>query len=133
MRAGAAVRRGGLGILGGDGRIVLRPSGTAQRRPARPLALEALAPAAEQVRGALALAAASRCGADLSRLHLDMTAVRVTGGYTGSALVAKGWAADRTIARQVKTMQVSTRAGIAVYYRGHPGAPRSISPEQRQR
>ena len=80
-------------------------------------ALEALAPAAEQVRGALALAAASRCGADLSRLHLDMTAVRFTGGYTGSALVAKGWAADRTIARQVKTMQVSTRAGVAVYYR----------------
>jgi hypothetical protein len=84
-------------------------------------ALEALAPAAEQVRGALALAAASRCGADLSRLHLDMTAVRFTGGYTGSALVAKGWAADRSIARQVKTMQVSTRAGVAVYYRGHPG------------
>lgn len=84
-------------------------------------ALEALAPAAERVRGELALAAASRCSADLSRLHLDMTAVRFTGGYTGSALVAKGWAADRTIARQVKTMQVSTRAGVAVYYRPHPG------------
>jgi hypothetical protein len=84
-------------------------------------ALEALAPVAEQIRGKLALAAASRCGADLSRLHLDMTAVRFTGGYAGSALVAKGWAADRTIARQVKTMQVSTRAGVAVYYRGHPG------------
>ena len=85
-------------------------------------ALEALAPVAERVRGELALAAASRCGADLSRLHLDMTAVRFTGGYPGSALVEKGWAADRTIARQVKTMQVSTRAGVAVYYRGHPGA-----------
>jgi transposase len=84
-------------------------------------ALEALAPVAEQIRGELALAAASRCGADLSRLHLDMTAVRFTGGYAGSALVAKGWAADRTIAHQVKTMQVSTRAGVAVYYRGHPG------------
>jgi transposase len=84
-------------------------------------ALEALAPVAEQIRGELALAAASRCGADLSRLHLDMTAVRFTGGYTGSALVAKGWAADRSIGRQVKTMQVSTRAGVAVYYRGHPG------------
>ena len=84
-------------------------------------ALEALAPVAEQVRGELALAAASRCSADLSRLHLDMTAVRFTGGYTGSALVAKGWAADRTIGRQVKTMQVSTRAGVAVYYRPHPG------------
>lgn len=84
-------------------------------------ALDALAPVAEQIRGKLALAAASRCGADLSRLHLDMTAVRFTGGYAGSALVAKGWAADRTIARQVKTMQVSTRAGVAVYYRPHPG------------
>jgi hypothetical protein len=84
-------------------------------------ALEALAPVAEQIRGKLALAAASRCSADLSRLHLDMTAVRFTGGYAGSALVAKGWAADRTIARQVKTMQVSTRAGVAVYYRPHPG------------
>jgi transposase len=84
-------------------------------------ALEALAPVAEQIRGKLALAAATRCGADLSRLHLDMTAVRFSGGYTGSALVAKGWAADRTIARQVKTMQVSTRAGVAVYYRPHPG------------
>ena len=53
-------------------------------------ALEALAPVAERVRGELALAAASRCGADLSRLHLDMTAVRFTGGYEGSALVAAG-------------------------------------------
>jgi Domain of unknown function (DUF4277)/Transposase DDE domain len=85
-------------------------------------ALEALAPVAEQVRGELALAAASRCSADLARLHLDMTAVRFTGGYTGSALVAKGWAADRTIGRQVKTMQVSTRAGVTVYYRPHRGA-----------
>ncbi|MGB9223188.1 IS1634 family transposase [Mycobacterium sp.] len=85
-------------------------------------ALEALAPVAERVRGELALAAASRCGVDLSRLHLDMTAVRFSGGYAESALVAKGWAADRTIARQVKTMQVSTRAGVAVYYRPHPGS-----------
>ena len=85
-------------------------------------ALEALAPVADRVRGELALAAASRCGVDLSRLHLDMTAVRFTGGYGGSALVEKGWAADRTIARQVKTVQASTPAGVAVYYRGHPGA-----------
>jgi len=85
-------------------------------------ALEALAPVAERVRGELALAAASRCGADLSRLHLDMTAVRFTGGYEGSALVARGWAADRTIARRVKTLQACTTTGVAVYYRGHPGA-----------
>ena len=85
-------------------------------------ALDALAPAAERVRGELALSAATRCGADLSRLHLDMTAVRFSGGYEGSALVEKGWAADRTIARQVKTLQASTRTGVVVYYRGHPGA-----------
>jgi hypothetical protein len=85
-------------------------------------ALEALAPVAERVRGELALAAASRCGVDLSRLHLDLTAVRFTGGYADSALVEKGWAADRTVARQVKTLQASTPDGVAVYYRPHPGA-----------
>src|ERR1700739_4960081 len=53
-------------------------------------ALEALARVAERVRGELALAAAGRCGADLSRLHLDMTAVRFTGGDTGSARGGKG-------------------------------------------
>jgi len=89
-------------------------------------ALEALAPVAEQIRGQLALAAAARCAADLSRLHLDMSAVRFTGGYEGSALVAKGWAADRSIARQIKTMQVCTRAGVTVYYRGHPGASNEV-------
>jgi len=84
-------------------------------------ALEALAPVAEQIRGQLALAAAVRCSADLSRLHLDMTAVRFSGGYQGLALVAKGWAAERTIARQIKTLQVSTRAGVTIYCRPHPG------------
>ncbi len=85
-------------------------------------ALDALAPVAERVRGEVALAAASACRADLSRLHLDLTAVRFTGGYTDSALVQKGWAAERTIARQVKTLQAATPDGVAVYYRPHPGA-----------
>jgi hypothetical protein len=85
-------------------------------------ALEALAPVAERVRGELALAAASACRVDLSRLHLDLTAVRFTGGYADSALVNKGWAADRTIARQIKTLQACTPDGVAVYYRPHPGA-----------
>ena len=85
-------------------------------------ALEALAPVAETVRGELALAAASTCRVDLSRLHLDLTAVRFTGAYTDSALVEKGWAADRTVARQVKTLQATTPDGVAVYYRPHPGA-----------
>src|SRR6201997_3420152 len=66
-------------------------------------ALEALAPVAERVRGELALAAAGRCGADLSRLHLDLTAVRFTGGYAGSALVEKGGGAARPTAPPVKT------------------------------
>ena len=85
-------------------------------------ALETLAPVAERVRGELALTAAQACGVDLSRLHLDMTAVRFTGAYPGSGLVEKGWAADRSIARQVKTMQASTPDGVAVYYRPHAGA-----------
>ena len=121
VRAGAALRRHRVGVQRGDGRVVRRPSGLLYDDWLG-RALEALAPVAERVRGELALAAASRCGADLSRLHLDMTAVRFTGGYQGSALVAKGWAADRTIARQVKTLQACTRTGVAVYYRGHPGA-----------
>jgi hypothetical protein len=89
-------------------------------------ALEALAPVAEQVRGKLALAAASSCGVDMSRLHLDLTAVRFTGAYHGSALVDKGWAADRSIARQVKTLQASTPQGVAVYYRPHPGSSNEL-------
>ncbi len=48
--------------------------------------------------------------------------MRFTGGYSGSALVEKGWAADRTFARQVKTLQATTRSGVTIYYRGHPGA-----------
>jgi hypothetical protein len=85
-------------------------------------ALEALAPAAEHVRGQLALAAAHRTGVDLSRLHLDLTAVRFTGAYEDSSLVQKGWAADRSIARQVRTLQASTPDGVAVYFRPHTGS-----------
>src|SRR6266568_5395731 len=66
--------------------------------------LEALAPAAEQVRGKLLLAAVRRFAvADASRLHLDLTAVRFAGHYPASGLVEKGWAADRTIGRQVRS------------------------------
>ena len=85
-------------------------------------ALEALAPVAEHVRGELALAAAHRGGADLSRLHLDLTAVRFAGAYEDSSLVQKGWAADRSIARQVRTLQASTPQGVAVYLRPHTGS-----------
>src|SRR6266705_6759475 len=60
--------------------------------------------------------------ADASRLHLDLTAVRFAGHYGGSGLVEKGWAADRTIARQVKTLQASVPAGVALYFRPHKGS-----------
>ena len=85
--------------------------------------LEALAPVAEEVRGRLLLAAVRRFpAADASRLHLDLTAVRFAGHYPGSAVVEKGWSADRTIARQVKTLQATAPAGVPVYLRPHPGS-----------
>jgi hypothetical protein len=84
--------------------------------------LEALAPAAETVRGKLLLATVRRFAvAGASRLHLDLTAVRFVGHYPASALVEKGWAADRTIGRQVKALQAMARAGVPVYFRPHPG------------
>jgi hypothetical protein len=89
-------------------------------------ALQALAPLAEPVRGELALAAARTGGADLSRLHLDLTAVRFAGAYEGSAMVQKGWAADRSIGRQVRTLQASTVDGIPVYYRPHKGGESEV-------
>ena len=87
-------------------------------------ALEALAPVAEEVRGQLMVHTVRELPAlvDASRLHLDLTAVRFAGAYEGSALVKKGWAADRTIARQVKTLQASTKAGVALYFRPHKGS-----------
>jgi len=85
--------------------------------------LEALAPAAEDVRSRLLLAAVRGFAVtDASRLHLDLTAVRFTGSYAGSALVEKGWSADRTIARQVKTLQATVPAGVPVYFRPHTGS-----------
>jgi hypothetical protein len=87
-------------------------------------ALEALAPVAERARGELMLAAAGGfpAVADASRLHLDLTAVRFAGAYEDSALVAKGWAADRSIGRQVKALQAATRSGVSVYFRPHKGS-----------
>src|SRR6266446_6588729 len=85
--------------------------------------LEALAKAAGDVRGQLMLTTVRRFPvADASRLHLDLTAVRFAGHYEGSGLVAKGWAADRTIARQVKTLQATVPAGVALYFRPHKGS-----------
>src|SRR5258708_5378123 len=86
--------------------------------------LEALAGVAEDVRGQLMLTAVREFPgvADASRLHLDLTAVRFAGQYPGSDLVEKGWAADRTIGRQVKTLQASVPAGVALYFRPHKGS-----------
>jgi hypothetical protein len=85
--------------------------------------LEALARAAEDVRGQLMLRAVREFGvADASRLHLDLTAVRFAGHYGGPDLAEKGWAADRTIGRQVKTLQASVPAGVALYFRPHHGS-----------
>jgi transposase len=90
--------------------------------------LEALAKVAEDVRGQLLLTAVRGFpAADASRLHLDLTAVRFAGHYGGSGLVEKGWAADRTIARQVKTLQATVPAGVAVYFRPHKGAANELS------
>jgi hypothetical protein len=91
-------------------------------------ALEALAPVAGQARGQLMLAAINEfpAVADASRLHLDLTAIRFAGAYEDSALVARGWAADRTIARQVKTLQASTASGVALYFRPHKGSANEL-------
>jgi hypothetical protein len=87
-------------------------------------ALEALAPVAEKARGELMLTAVREfpAVADASRLHLDLTAVRFAGAYEDSALVAKGRAADRSIGRQVKTLQAATPSGVSVYFRPHKGS-----------
>src|SRR5215218_8784667 len=78
-------------------------------------ALEALAPVAEEVRGAVTLAAIDRFGVDAARLHLDLTTLRVAGAYEDSALVRKGWGPDRRVARQVRMLQATTPQGIPLY------------------
>ncbi len=84
-------------------------------------ALDALAPVVEDVRGRLLMAALDRFDIDASRLHLDLTAVRFAGAYTDSELVAKGWAADRTVGRQVRALLATTPDGVTLYTRPHKG------------
>jgi transposase len=84
-------------------------------------ALEAFAPVAEAVRGAVALRAIDVFGVDAARLHLDLTTLRVAGAYERSALVGKGWGSDRRVARQIRALQAVTPAGIPLYVRPHPG------------
>src|SRR5260221_13850114 len=85
--------------------------------------LEALAPAADQARGQLLLTAVREFAvAGASLLHLDLTAVRFAGAFEDSAVVTRGWAAGRTIARQVKTLQAATPSGVSGYFRPPTGS-----------
>lgn len=84
-------------------------------------ALEAFAPVAETVRGAVALAAIEAFGVDAGRLHLDLTTLRFAGAYEESSLVGKGWGSDRRVARQVRVLQAVNPEGIPLYVRPHPG------------
>jgi transposase len=83
--------------------------------------LESFAVYAEHVRGLLAGRAIERFGVDAGRLHVDLTTVRVEGAYEQSALVQKGWGADRHVARQVRTLQACTGDGVSLYLRPDPG------------
>jgi hypothetical protein len=84
-------------------------------------ALETFAVYAEDLRSRVAAGAIERFGADAGRLHVDLTTVGVSGAYEDSALIAKGWASDRRVARQVRTLQASTPNGTVLYSRPDPG------------
>ncbi len=84
-------------------------------------ALEAFAPQAEAIRGAVALAAIERFGVEAGRLHLDLTALKVCGAHEHSSLVARGWNADRQFQRQVQVLEATTASGIPLYVRPQPG------------
>jgi len=89
--------------------------------------LEDFAPVAELVRGAVALSAVEHFGVDASRLHLDLTALRVAGAYEASSLVQKGWGADRRVARQVQALAVTNREGVPLYVRPEAGAAAELT------
>jgi transposase len=89
--------------------------------------LEALRPNAEELRGAVMLRAIERFGLDAARLHLDLTALRVCGAYENSALVEKGWSADRRVARQIRALQATSSDGVPLYLRPGPGSAAELS------
>jgi hypothetical protein len=84
-------------------------------------ALETFAVYAEDLRSRVAGRAIETYGVNAGRLHVDLTTVGVSGAYEHSALVAKGWASDRRVARQVRTLQASTPDGTVLYSRPDPG------------
>jgi transposase len=89
--------------------------------------LEALHPHAEELRGAVMLRAIERFGLDAARLHLDLTALRVAGAYEDSALVQKGWSADRRVARQIRALQATSSEGVPLYLRPGAGSAAELS------
>ena len=84
-------------------------------------ALETFAVYSEHLRSRVAASAIERFGVAAGRLHVDLSTIGVTGAYEHSALVAKGWASDRRVARQVRTLQASTADGTVLYSRPDPG------------
>jgi hypothetical protein len=83
--------------------------------------LETLAGYSEHLRSRVAAGAIERFGVDAGRLHVDLTTVGVAGAYEESALIAKGWASDRRVARQVRTLQAATADGTVLYSRPDAG------------
>jgi Domain of unknown function (DUF4277)/Transposase DDE domain len=84
-------------------------------------ALETFAVYSEHLRSRVAASAIERFGVSAGRLHVDLTTIGVAGAYEHSALVCKGWASDRRVARQVRTLQASTPDGTVLYSRPDPG------------
>lgn len=84
-------------------------------------ALETFAVYAEDLRSRVAANAIERFGVSAGRLHVDLTTVGVSGAYEHSALVSKGWASDRRVARQVRTLQACAPDGTVLYSRPDPG------------
>src|SRR5436305_5712336 len=84
-------------------------------------ALETFAVYAEDVRSRVAARAIASYGIAAGRLHVDLTTVGVSGAFEQSALIAKGWASDRRVARQVRTLQASTPDGTVLCGRPDPG------------
>ncbi len=90
-------------------------------------ALETFAVDAESLRSQVAARAIERFGVSAGRLHVDLTTVGVSGAYEHSALVGKGWASDRRVARQVRTLQASTPDGTVLYSRPDPGSAAELA------
>jgi hypothetical protein len=90
-------------------------------------ALETFAVYAEHLRSKVAARAIERFGVVAGRLHVDLTTVRVAGAYEDSALIAKGWGAERRVARQVRTLQAATADGTVLYSRPDPGSASELT------